>query len=247
MERKQKIAKKIVLVAIFLAIALESAVAKNFTNDGGEGKAIDFRQPTVITSGKNYASIAGILKNNLEEVWLNYSNMQIVASDHEKRSTDIQKKSESALYSEKTAIESGNFVIQNFTADTKIFISEKGTFRATIRIVDNEKNSVVANYETEDFENEDSFCTYAANDIAINVMPKLGIELTTNAKSILSYRKNNPNETVQEAELYYSNLSVSIDEIDEKISAIEKTKMDAQTAIAEKSRLEAEKKQRLMQ
>lgn len=238
--------RKICFFILFLSVfsSFASSHSYNYTNDGGKGKSISFTEPVVEKDGKIIKhSFSGIFRNNLESVWIANSAIEVVASDKLDEMIKIQKKSQDSRHSDKTAIEAGNFIAELFSADTTIIISSSGSFTATIRIRDNKTKKIVVNWTTPVYTNEEEFTSYAANDIALYSLPLLDVNLSSLAKTTLSYRKNRVNESLFDAKSHLDNLTTSITEIDKQLSKITKSKMEDSNAIAEKARLAAELEQ----
>ena len=232
----------ILLLFVFLLSA--NGYSYNYTNDGGKGKSISFTEPVVEKNGKIIkSSFSGIFRNNLEGVWIANSAIEVVASDKVNEIIEIQKKSQDSRHSDKTVIEAGSLIAELFSADTKIIISASESFTATIRIRDNKTKKIIVNWTTPVYINEEEFTSYAANDIALYALPLLGVNLSSLAKTNLSYRKNRPNESLFDAQSHFNNLTASIAEIDKQLSQIEKNKMEDNNAVAEKARLTAELEQ----
>lgn len=235
--------RKICFFILFLSVFLSFANSHsyNYTNDGGKGKSIAFKEPVVEKDGKTIKhSFSGILRNNLESVWITNSAIEVAASDKIEEMIKIQKKSQDSRHSDKTVIEAGNFIAELLTAETKIIISPSENFTATIRIRDNKTKKIIVNWTTPVYTNEEEFTSYAANDIALYALPLLGVNLSSLAKTNLSYRKNRINESLFDAKSHLDNLTASITEIDKQLSQITKNKMEDSNAVAEKARLTAE-------
>lgn len=242
--------RKICFFILFLSVFLSFANSHsyNYTNDGGKGKSIAFKEPVVEKDGKTIKhSFSGILRNNLESVWITNSAIEVAASDKIEEMIKIQKKSQDSRHSDKTVIEAGNFIAELLTAETKIIISPSENFTATIRIRDNKTKKIIVNWTTPVYTNEEEFTSYAANDIALYALPLLGVNLSSLAKTNLSYRKNRINESLFDAKSHLDNLTASITEIDKQLSQITKNKMEDSNAVAEKARLTAELEQLKMQ
>lgn len=211
-------------------------------------KSIAFVTPVVEGNGKGSKSaLAEILRNNLEQVWITNSPFTVVASDKMTEMIATQRKSQDARHSDKTAIQAGNFIAELFSAHTKIVISQSGQYTVTIRITNNQTGAVPVNWGTPAYDNEEDFISYAANDIALYALPILGVELSSLAKTRLSYRKNTGNESLVATKQHFETLTVSINEIDKKLSEITKNKMEDNNAVAEKAALELNRKQLLLQ
>jgi len=229
------------LLFIFLSFTLVSAFSEsyNYTNDGAKGSTIAFEMPKIIT-GEASPYLAQIIKNNLERVWRTYSGMQVIARDKMDAIIANQKKSQDALHSDASAIEGGNILAEQFSAYTTIYIRENKEFRLTIEIVDNKNGDKKVIYNTEIYEKEEDFTEYAPNEVALNVLPKLGVELSSMAKSKLVYRKNNENESLGDAKLHRDSIDRSIEALDKQLSEVLKTKMADTNAVAKKAQLQAE-------
>ncbi|MGP1577072.1 MAG: hypothetical protein ACTTH7_06225 [Treponema sp.] len=240
--------KSSLYVLLFCVITQYSmSESHNYTNDGGKGKSISFTTPVIKNSKASKNALAEIIRNNLERVWIMNSAFTVVATDKMKDMIETQRKSQDSRHSDETAIQAGDFIAELFSAYTTITISASGQYTATIRITDNRTSEVPVNWDTPVYDTEEEFISYAANDIALYALPLLGVELSSFAKTKLSYRENTGNESLADTKRHFESLTVSINEIDAKLSEITKSKMEDSNAIAEKTELELSRKQLILQ
>lgn len=242
MNAKTKILFLILIFFIKFPVLLFS---QNYINNGGKGKSIAFEESLTIKNGRQTQNsyYSTVLKTNLTQVFVVYSAITVVASDNEREIIDIQRKSQDSRHSDSSAIEAGNLIAQMYTAQSTIEFSANTNFRVSINIRNNKTGGIEASAKVGPYSNEEEFHNYAANDIGLRILPQLGVELSSLAKSNLSYRKNNNSESLVDARKHYSNIVASIENIDKELSVLTKTQMDKNTAIAQKASLEAAKKQ----
>lgn len=234
--------------AFFCCFSFANAQNYNYTNDGGKGKSIAFEQPIVEENGEvvKKDSLVQIFRNMLQSRWLDNSAIKVVAIEELERIIKVQKRSQDAKHSDKTAIDAGNFIAEVFSVQTTIYISSQGKYSVRIKITDNEKGTLVSNWMSSEYEDKEDFINYAANDVALNILPMLGVELSSRAKQRLSYRKNSDNSLL-EVRKYLDNLTSSISDLDKQLSEVTKSKMQEVGSIAEKARIEAELEQLKLQ
>lgn len=245
-----KLLCKSTLYVLLCFVITQYGLTQNHTDEQKDEnrKSIAFVTPVVEGTDKaSKKALAEILRNNLEQVWITNSSFTVVASDKMAEMIATQRKSQDSRHSDKTVIDSGNFIAELFSAHTKIDISQSGQYTVTIRITDNKTSAVPVNWTAPAYDNEEDFISYAANDIALHALPKLGVELSSLAKTRLSYRKNTGNESLAATKQHFETLTISINEIDKKLSEITKSKMEDSNAVSEKAALELNRKQLLLQ
>ena len=232
------------IVVFLCCFSFVNAQNYNYNNDGGKGKSIAFEDPIVERNGKivKESSLVQIFRNMLQSRWLDNSAMDIVAVEELEKTIKVQRRSQDSRHSDKTAIEAGNFLAELFSVQTTIYILPQGQYSVRIKIVDNERGILVANWASEEYENQEDFMNYAANDVAFNVLPMLGVELSSLAKRNLSYRKSD-NASLLEARKYLDNITSSISELDKQLSDVTKSKMQEVGSVAEKERIKAQLEQ----
>ena len=241
--------RNVCLFAVFFCcFSFANAQNYNYTNDGGKGKSIAFEQSIVEENGEvvKKDSLVQIFRNTLQSRWLDNSAIKVVAIEELERIIKVQKRSQDARHSDKTAIDAGNFIAELFSAQTTIYISSQGKYSVRIKITDNEKGSLVSNWISGEYENKEDFIDYAANDVALNILPMLGVELSSRAKQRLSYRKNS-DSSLLEARKYLDNLTSSISDLDKQLSEVTKSKMQEVGSVAEKVRIETQLEQLKLQ
>ncbi len=232
------------LIILLVICGASILSAQNYTNDGGKGKSIAFEEPTVIENGREVKStFSQMFRNRLQSVWLSNSAIEVVAKEELENMIAVQRRSQDARHSDSSSIEAGSFKAELFSASTTIEISSSHSFKVMIKIVDNSKGLMLVNWESPKYDNQDDFLSYAANDVALYALPILGVNLSSLAKSSLSYRKNRDNESLMDAKGRVDNLTTSIAELDRQLSELTKSQMHDLGAVAEKARLEAEREQ----
>lgn len=238
--------RNVSLFAVFLCcFSFANAQNYNYINDGGKGKSIAFEDPIIEENGKivKKDSLLQIFRNALQSRWLDNSAIKVVALEELERIIKVQKRSQDSKHSDKTVIEAGNFIAELFSAKSTVYISSLGRYTVLVKITDNEKGIVVVNWTSAEYENEKDFLDYAANDVALNVLPMLGVELSSLAKQRLSYRKNTDSNSLSEARKYLDNLTSSISDLDKQLSEVVKTKMQEVGSVAERERIKAQLEQ----
>lgn len=241
---------KIISFIFIFSVLCGFSFAQNYINDGGRGKSIAFEQSTIIENGKKIQNTSliysTILKENLEQVFVTNSAITVLAVDQIDKILDIQRKSQDSRHSDSSVIQAGNLISQMYTAQSTIeFSSDKSAknFYVSINIRNNENSKIEASTKVGPYVNQEDFYNYAANDIALIILPKLGVELSSLAKTNLSYRKNKVDESLVDAKNHYSAITASIENINKELSELTKSRMDQSTAVAQKTKLEAAKKQ----
>src|SRR5574344_2452250 len=226
-----------------ISISLTAETTVNYLNDGGKGNSIAFDDPTITnTTSIDSSGLAGSIKNKLEYNWRNYSAITVVAADKYKDIIKTQKNSTKAAYDETKSIEAGKLIAEQSVMSTDIIIREGPYFEINCRLVDIRTAKVAASFSFKNYQSIDDVFQYAANDIACKVLPYMNVELSSFSKSNLAYRASKPNTTLADAQRDYDSITKSIADIENELSSLEKSGMEAQSAAARKVELEARQK-----
>ena len=234
---------KKILIYLFFTLGLITSIFADgyYVGNGMSGKRLAIHEPEFKNINSNDSVYLYDLVFILRTYFHDYAGFDMVDVQNQEKIQKLQAKSESSKYDDKTALSAGKLQFAEYEAF--VSVSKAGSvYSLKLNITDLTTGKIIASSIVQNINKVTDIDSVGVRSLMLDIIPKIGVQLTAMGKYSLSGNKTDNLTTEQElnfAKQEEKSLQLSWDKLNSELKNLSKTDTDIDS-VARKAQLEVD-------